>query len=111
MVKHTHTGRGPVVKRPGVLSKVQVLKLVLGVGGLFPSSNFQGWGVGVYKNRPRVSGQICGSKLQRAITHQVTGAGFRESACRPPALDANPNKKVNEKATLKVPRSSKKHDY
>ena len=33
------TGRGLVVKRPGVLSKVQMLNLVLGVGGLFPSSN------------------------------------------------------------------------
>ena len=27
-----HTGRGLVVKRPGVLSKVQMLNLVLGVG-------------------------------------------------------------------------------
>ena len=36
MVKHTV--RGLVVKRPGVLSKVQMLTLVLGVGGLFPSS-------------------------------------------------------------------------
>ena len=35
------TGRGLVVKQPGVLSKVQMLNLVLG-GGLFPSS----------KNRP-----------------------------------------------------------
>ena len=33
-----YTGRGLVVKRPGVLSKVQMLNLVLGVGGLFPSS-------------------------------------------------------------------------
>ena len=33
------TGRGLVLKRPGVLSKVQMLTLVLGVGGLFPSSN------------------------------------------------------------------------
>ena len=29
------TGRGLVVKRPGVLSKVQVLTLVLGVGVFF----------------------------------------------------------------------------
>ena len=36
MVKYT--GRGLVVERPGVLSKVQMLNLVLGVGGLFPSS-------------------------------------------------------------------------
>ena len=37
MVKYT--GRGLVVKRPGVLSKVQVLNLVLGVGvfSLLPS--------------------------------------------------------------------------
>ena len=34
-----YTGRGLVVKRPGVLSKVQLLNLVLGGGGLFPSSN------------------------------------------------------------------------
>ena len=33
------TGRGLVVKRSGVLSKVQALTLVLGGGGLFPSSN------------------------------------------------------------------------
>ena len=33
------TGRGLVVKWPGVLSKVQLLNLALGVGGLFPSSN------------------------------------------------------------------------
>ena len=38
MVKST--GRGLVVKRPGVLSKVQMLNLVLGVGVfLFHSSN------------------------------------------------------------------------
>ena len=30
------TGRGLVVKRPGVLSKVQMLNLVLGVGVFFP---------------------------------------------------------------------------
>ena len=36
MVKYT--GRGLVVKRPGVLSKVQMLNLVFGGGGLFPSS-------------------------------------------------------------------------
>ena len=37
MVKYT--GRGLVVKRPGVLSKVQMLNLVLGVGvfSLLPS--------------------------------------------------------------------------
>ena len=29
------TGRGLAVKRPGVLSKVQMLNLVLGVGGVF----------------------------------------------------------------------------
>ena len=32
------TGRGLVVKRPGVLNKVQMLNLVLGVGVFFPSS-------------------------------------------------------------------------
>ena len=37
MVKYT--GRGLVVKRPGVLSKVQMLTLVLGVGVFSPSSN------------------------------------------------------------------------
>ena len=37
MVKYT--AKGLVVKRPGVLSKVQMLTLVLGGGGLFPSSN------------------------------------------------------------------------
>ena len=37
MVKYT--GRGLVVKRPGVLIKVQMLTLVLESGGLFPSSN------------------------------------------------------------------------
>ena len=36
MVKYT--GRGLVVKRPGGLSKVQMLDLVLGVGVLFLSS-------------------------------------------------------------------------
>ena len=37
------TGRGLVVKRPGVLSKVQILTLVLGVGviSLLPSSRIQ----------------------------------------------------------------------
>ena len=34
MVKYT--GRGLVVKRPGVLSKVQMLTLVLGVGVFSP---------------------------------------------------------------------------
>ena len=35
----TYTGRGLVAKRPGVLSKVQMLNLVLGVGvfSLLPS--------------------------------------------------------------------------
>ena len=37
-----YTGRDLVVKRPGVLSKVQMLNLVLGVGGLFPSSKPKG---------------------------------------------------------------------
>ena len=38
MVKYA--GRGLVVNRPGVLSKVQMLNLVLGVGVFsFPSSN------------------------------------------------------------------------
>ena len=38
MVKYT--GRGLVVKRPGVLSKVQIWCIsCLGGGGLFPSSN------------------------------------------------------------------------
>ena len=32
------TGRGLVVKRPGVLSKVQNAESCLGGGGLFPSS-------------------------------------------------------------------------
>ena len=42
MVKYT--GRGLVVKRPGVLSKVQMLNLVLGVGvfSLLPSPNGPG---------------------------------------------------------------------
>ena len=31
-----YTGRGLVVKRPGVLSKVQILNLVLGVGVFSP---------------------------------------------------------------------------
>ena len=33
-----YTGRGLVVKRPGVVSKVQMLTLVLGVGVFSPSS-------------------------------------------------------------------------
>ena len=36
----TYTGRGLVVKRPGVLSKVQMLTLVLGVGVFSPLPNF-----------------------------------------------------------------------
>ena len=36
------TGRGLVVKQPGVLSKVQMLNLALGVGVLFPSSKHGG---------------------------------------------------------------------
>ena len=49
------TGRGLVVKRPGVLSKVQLLESCLGGGGLFPSSNMDstfcaGWG---FKDRVR----------------------------------------------------------
>ena len=40
MVKYT--GRGLVVKRPGVLSKVQMLNLVLGVG-VFPFFQITGW--------------------------------------------------------------------
>ena len=40
MVKYT--GRGLVVKRPGVLSKVQMLTLVLGVGvfSLLPTKHY-----------------------------------------------------------------------
>ena len=39
------TGRGLVVKRPGVLSKVQTLNLVLGVGvfSLLPRSANHDW--------------------------------------------------------------------
>ena len=42
MVKYT--GRGLVVKRPGILSKVQMLNLVLGVGvfSLLPISTLSG---------------------------------------------------------------------
>ena len=40
-----YTGRGLVVKRPGVLSKVQMLNLAcLGGGGLFPSFNLKSQG-------------------------------------------------------------------
>ena len=39
MVKYT--GRGLVVKRPGVLSKVQMLTLVLGVGVFSLLPNFE----------------------------------------------------------------------
>ena len=35
------TGIGLVVKRPGVLSKVQMLNLVLGVGFVSPSSKLR----------------------------------------------------------------------
>ena len=49
MVKYT--GRGLVVKRPGVLSKVQMLTLVLGVGvfSLLPTNRavqIRSWGFG-----------------------------------------------------------------
>ena len=53
MVKYT--GRGLVVKRPRVLSKVQMLNLVLGVGvfSLLPILNhFVSEGMTIYLNAP-----------------------------------------------------------
>ena len=56
MVKYT--GRGLVVKRPGVLSKVQMLNLVLGVGvfSLLPNRFLEG--------RPPSEGLFCHSFLE-----------------------------------------------
>ena len=52
------TGRGLVVKRPGVLSKVQMLNLVLGVGvfSLLPSIDFLALRLGVVLSLPSFSG-------------------------------------------------------
>ena len=64
MVKYT--GRGLVVKRPGVLSKVQVLDLVLGVGvfSLLPNIvvNFSRLPVLTWKNR-NVGGKLLEMRL------------------------------------------------
>ena len=54
MVKYT--GRGLVVKRPGVLSKVQMLNLVLGVG--------------VFSLLPRLVGKSGGSFAAFFGTHK-----------------------------------------
>ena len=43
-----YTGRGLVVKRPGVLSKVQMLTLVLGVGAFSLLPNFRNQEKGMY---------------------------------------------------------------
>ena len=48
-----YTGSGPVVKRPGVLSKVQMLNLVLGVG-VFSLLPIQG----VLKNLDMLMGKM-----------------------------------------------------
>ena len=61
------TGRGLVVKRPGVLSKVQMLNLVWGVGvfSLLPSQGSTG-------NFGRILGQISGQISERTCRNFVS---------------------------------------
>ena len=72
-----YTGRGLVVKRPGVLSKVQMLNLVLGVGvfSLLPIYPVQIWSLEMPQEpssrpQPQISGPMGAGFLSS------TGLGF-----------------------------------
>ena len=67
-----YTGRCLVVKRPGVLSKVQMLNLVLGVGGLFPSSKqLNAWIARSLVVRKLFSHFLCHHKATRSSSLQI----------------------------------------
>ena len=91
------TGRGLVVKRPGALSKVQMLNLVLGVGGLFPSSKFCDENIRLTFSRANLRRQIFltgrnpGRRVGRKIGRNFLVIFVLHSLCRTTRQNFSPN--------------------